>query len=96
MSRFTPGPWRVDANLGLGAYSVYSGDTHVCRTFTTSNLATITRETRDANAALIADAPALLEALRNLHDFSDVMLKYETESKAAFTEAVRLLEKHGA
>ena len=50
-----------------------------------------------ADAAFMADAPAILEALRELHDFAEPSQHHRIRdrSKAAFASAVKLLEKHG-
>jgi hypothetical protein len=50
-----------------------------------------------ANAELMADAPRLLEALRNLLTYSEPLLGWQhiDEAEQAFTEAHELLEKHG-
>ena len=66
----TPGPWRVDATVALGAYGVWTDyATHpghdgagygsqICSMLPTKR----TDKTRDADAKLIAAAPDLLEA----------------------------------
>ena len=83
MNKFTPGPWRVDATVSLGAYGVstaygdhkgYDGQMYpsqVCSVLTDSTRARAeSRDVRDANAELIAAAPDLLEACEDaLHDY---------------------------
>jgi hypothetical protein len=71
MESFTPGPWRVDETVALGAYGVWTdygthlGDgghtfpSQVCSVFP-RNESDFPREQRDANARLIAAAPELL------------------------------------
>jgi hypothetical protein len=51
----------------------------------------------DGNAALIADAPAMLDALRELVDFAQLYEhhRYYERSKAAFDRAYDILERHG-
>jgi len=74
-TRFTPGPWEVDATVALGAYGVWTGyATHpghdgagypseVCSVFR-GNESDFDQETRNANAALISAAPELLAQLK--------------------------------
>ena len=74
MTGHTPGPWRVDSTVSLGAYGVWTAySTHpgydgagyespICSMNPAEQL--IPREQRDANARLIAAAPELLEALK--------------------------------
>jgi hypothetical protein len=69
----TPGPWEVDGNKALGAYGVWTSyATHpghngagypsqVCSVYS-GNKSDFDRQTRDANARLIAAAPDLLAA----------------------------------
>jgi hypothetical protein len=49
-----------------------------------------------ANAALMADAPALLGVLRNLLAYSEIHRSWDgiDEAEQAFTEAHEMLEKH--
>lgn len=59
----TPGPWRVK-----GIRSVVADKTHICANGETMSLpnavvCTVDNHDREANARLIAAAPALLEAL---------------------------------
>jgi hypothetical protein len=51
----------------------------------------------DGTAALIADAPAMLDALRELVDFAEVDKhhRYHGRSKAAFDRAYEILKRHG-
>lgn len=77
MNKHTPGPWRVDETKALGAYGVWTeyathpGDdgagypSKICSVLQGGDRR-ISREQRDANAALIAAAPDLLEACRKI------------------------------
>ena len=49
------------------------------------------------NQSLMADAPALLESSRELHDFAEPSTHYRDgeRSKQAFATAIKLLKKHG-
>jgi hypothetical protein len=74
--KITPGDWRVDETVALGAYGVWSGDKQICRVRLGSDGA-IPREERDANARLIAAAPELLAAckaaLYQIQELDDVL-----------------------
>lgn len=66
VSSHTPGTWRVDETVALGAYGVWAdypvNDTNqgqVCSVYP-GNQSDFPREMRDANARLIAAAPDLL------------------------------------
>lgn len=64
----TPGPWRVDETVALGAYGVWTDGEcmrQVCRVYNGVD-DSLPRQERDANARLIAAAPELLEALQVL------------------------------
>ena len=104
-SKHTPGPWRV----GRGKFRRFdihqdSGPTVGGRYIGTTKANRIGEMPEsvfmedEANARLIADAPALLDALRELHDFSvvDVHWRNKEQSKKAFQTAIDLLTKHGA
>ena len=75
----TPGPWRVDGTVALGAYGVWTdygthpGDVpgelypdQVCSVYH-MNKSDFDRATRDANAKLIAESPNLLAELIKAH-----------------------------
>jgi hypothetical protein len=94
-SKFTPGPWEVHGPTEEGNASrrVFAGTTY---------LGTVTNSDMDpqeiaANAELWADAPRLLEVLRRVLEYSDIKTSWLTidEAEQAFTEAHKLLEKHG-
>lgn len=71
-AKFTKGPWRVDRTVALGAYGVWTEytvadgatDHHVqIASVYTGNRSDVSREQRDANAALIAASPELYATL---------------------------------
>jgi hypothetical protein len=88
-SRFTPGPWVAIKNPAFSdcwyvkANGLFLGHA--------------VEENAQANAELMADAPRLLEVLRNLLTYSEPLLGWQhiDEAEQAFTEAHELLEKHG-
>ena len=93
-SKFTPGPW------GFQESEVYKNTWRI--TADGQRLASLDSDDGDpaqtqANAELMADAPRLLEALRNLLTYSEPLLGWQhiDEAEQAFTEAHELLEKHG-
>ena len=85
--KHTPGPWEIREVDGLfaiahsGGWILESDDEQQDR----------------ADAKLIAAAPDLLEALRELHDFSMTMSNrtYRERSEAAFKNAAALLNRLG-
>jgi hypothetical protein len=88
-SKFTPGPLTATQNETVkGLWDVRSD-----RDF----LGVAFDESAQANAELWADAPRLLEVLRNLLTYSEPLLGWQhiDEAEQAFTEAHELLEKHG-
>jgi hypothetical protein len=92
-SKFTKGPWRVNDPLKAGSELwVYSDATYLG---TVKNLLMTPKEIA-ANAELMADAPRLLEVLRNLLTYSEPLLGWQhlDEAEQAFTEAHEMLEKH--
>ena len=98
---YTPGPWKIHGD-GSRQYrylavidSILDKDGKVlanciCHVACSNPQA-------DGNAKLIADAPAMLNALRELVDFAEVdeHRRYHDRSKAAFERAYDILEKHG-
>lgn len=66
---FTPGPWEVDSGMVQTGREILSTGLHIpiCHMDREYNNGTLPVE-RDANARLIAAAPDLLEALRDLND----------------------------
>ena len=90
-SKFTPGPWRVEkSNTYKNTWWVIVGENRLARV---GGSPTDTK----ANAELMADAPRLLEVLRNLLTYSEPLLGWQhiDEAEQAFTETHKLLEKHG-
>jgi hypothetical protein len=93
-SKFTPGPYRVMGPVSENSDSkrVFAGTTY---------LGTVTNSDMDpeeiaANAELWADAPRLLEVLRQVLEYSDIKTSWLTidEAEQAFDDANELLEKH--
>ena len=93
-SKFTPGPWEVHGPTQEGNASkrVFAGTTYL-GTVTNSDMAP---EEIAANAELMADAPRMLEVLRNLLAYSEIGPSWDgiDEAEQAFTEAHEFLEKH--
>lgn len=83
MSKFTPGPWRVDS-----AGNVVSESPGVVEKIAVSIF--VGSERRKANAALIAQAPAMYEALK--HALED-MDKIDAVCKLAGVHKFDLLRK---
>ena len=93
-SKFTPGPWGVEKSEAYKDTWRITADGH--------RLASLAGDDGEptetkANAELMADAPALLEVLRNLLTYSEPLLGWQhiDEAEQAFGEANDLLEKHG-
>ena len=94
-SKFTPGPWEahgptVEGNASRRVFAeiAYLG--------TVSN-SDMSIEEIAANAELMADAPRLLEVLRNLLAYAEIPQSWDgiDEAEQAFTEAHELIDKHG-
>jgi hypothetical protein len=94
-SKFTKGPWEVHGPTEepSAAKRVFSGTTY---------LGTVTNSDMDpeeiaANAELMADAPRLLEVLRQVLEYSDIKTSWLTidEAEQAFDDANELIDKHG-
>jgi hypothetical protein len=96
-SKFTPGPWGAERVIGAKwiHWSIHTENQFVGST----GFLGISLEEQQANAELIADAPRLLEVLRNVLTYSDFNPNWDgidvAEAERAFTEADALLEKHG-
>jgi hypothetical protein len=93
-AKFTKGPW-VAEKVTAGNRTYWS--IHTDREFigSTADMESFGYE-QEANAELMADAPALLEVLRKLHDFSmPLRATRREESELAFADAKAILEKHG-
>jgi hypothetical protein len=93
-SKFTPGPWGVEKS------ETYKDTWRI--TADGQRLASLDgddgepKETQ-ANAELMADAPRLLEVLRNLLTYSEPLLGWQhiDEAEQAFGDANELIDKHG-
>jgi hypothetical protein len=93
-SKFTPGPYCVmgPSQENSDSKRVFAGTTY---------LGTVTNSDMDpeeiaANAELWADAPRLLEVLRQVLEYSHIDQSWLTidEAEQAFIEAHEMLEKH--
>lgn len=71
--KFTPAPWYVDNNPGHDEIHVW-GDQKLITTIFEYN------ESRDANAELIAQAPAMYEAMKKVVDETEFMHKVACDS----------------
>lgn len=82
-----PGPWQVDETRAIGAYSVWhhtdQASERICSVYDGDSEFDLDRETRDANARLIAASPDLYAACIS-------MLGYVGGS-VDFVEAMRLI-----
>ena len=92
-SKFTKGPWVAEQHRDCGIFRIKAGDQNI------ASLSFWNEANEEANAELMADAPALLEVLRKVLTHSDFNPNWdgidEAEAEQAFTEANELLEKHG-
>ena len=93
-SRFTPGPWEVlhDPSVPRSKRIGAAGKHLAIVSSSWMDLAEI-----EANAELMADAPALLKVLRKVLTYSEPLLGWQhiDEAEQAFGDANELLEKHG-
>ena len=90
-SKFTPGPWVAELRKDCGIFRIKAGEENIASLSFWSEL------NENANAELMADAPALLEVLRKVLDYADMSTSWQhlDQAEQAFTEAHELLEKHG-
>ena len=92
-SKFTPGPWGVlhDPNAPRLRRIGSTGKQLAIVSSSRISLAEI-----DANAELMADAPRMLEVLRNLLAYAEIPRSWDGigEAEQAFTQAHEMLEKH--
>ena len=90
-SKFTKGPWVAEPHRDCGIFRIKAGEENI------ASLSFWNEANEDANSELIADAPRLLAALRNLLTYSEPLLGWQhiDEAEQAFTKAHELLEKHG-
>jgi len=93
-SKFTPGPYCVmgPSQENSDSKRVFAGTTY---------LGTVTNSDMDpeeiaANAELWADAPRMLDVLRNLLAYAEIPRSWDgiDEAEQAFTQAHEMLEKH--
>jgi hypothetical protein len=95
MSEHTPGPWRIEGDIVKTVIS--DGFKHVATVnyfnCGTGDPRTISKKEHAANARLIAKAPELIEALRDLADFQNgpPLVKYADEWRKAHDRAYQLL-----
>jgi hypothetical protein len=92
-TKFTPGPWVVEKP------EAYKDTWRI--TADGQRLASLDSEDGDpeetkANAELMADAPRMLEVLRNLLAYAEIHQSWDgiDEAEQAFTQAHEMLEKH--
>jgi hypothetical protein len=92
-SKFTKGPWVAEQHRDCGIFRIKAGDQNI------ASLSFWNEANEEANAELMADAPALLKVLRKVLEYSDFNPNWDgidqAEAERAFTEADGLLEKHG-
>lgn len=65
----TPGPWKVNGQAGYAGHTVIDTNGRSVAAFPSSSKRP--KSERDANARLIASAPELLAALKDLEAFAD-------------------------
>jgi hypothetical protein len=100
-SKFTPGPWRVEKSSNFqSTHRVKAGKVFLCAAvggLDSGNENGTNPEETKANAELMADAPRMLEVLREIHDLGIPFEHGEKTKKAreAFWATKDLLEKHG-
>jgi hypothetical protein len=90
-SKFTKGPWVAEPHRDCGIFRIKAGEENI------ASLSFWNEANEEANAELMADAPALLKVLRRVLEYSDIKTSWLTidEAEQAHTEAHELLEKHG-
>ena len=66
MTEHTPGPWHVRMQRVDPRPYIYAGDVLLAKTYRTTLHNRLTQEIGEANAALIAAAPDMLEVLEQL------------------------------
>lgn len=99
MSEHTPGPWKVSRRFDVyqDTQTPGVGGTFVASTKGHSPLPESVNQVCEADAVLIAAAPELADALRELHDFAivDTHHPYAKRSAEAFRKAGELLRRIG-
>ena len=91
-SKFTPGPLEAKENKWeKHPWGVFAGDI-----FLGVAIETGAEGEAKANAELWADAPRMLEVLRNLLAYAEIPQSWDgiDEAEQAFTQAHEMLEKH--
>jgi len=83
-SKFTPGPWVAEPHKNCGLFRIKAGEENMV------SLAFWNEANEDANAELMADAPAMLELLRGIRDAEN-----DVELYLSLKLADAILEKHG-
>ena len=91
MSSHTPGPWKVCGDL-RSVCSLQGPEWNARRSRNICRMqdARLTKETQEANARLIAAAPDLLEALKNILDCKRCVICDEAKS-----EVLKAINKAG-
>jgi hypothetical protein len=87
-SKFTPGPWVAEQHRDCGIFRIKAGDQNI------ASLSFWNESNEEANAELMAEAPALLEVLDTLYDCIDHE-KLLPSQLDAYHRARELLAKHG-
>ena len=97
MSNHTPGPWTVKRRFDVyhDTQTRGVGGTFVASTKGISELPESVNQVCEADAKLIAAAPELAEALRELHDWYAFDAQFAERSQAAFNKAAELLRRIG-
>ncbi len=98
MSEHTPGPWKIHRGKHNRDYlaiidSIPDKDGKVVANCICH--VAMTNDDRTANANLIAAAPELADALRELHKWSQLNSVHYSKSSAAFNKAAELLRRIG-
>lgn len=95
----TPGPWKYHEGgaivmTGDGQMSV--ADIRGFGKLETSLGTSQAIKIMDANGRLIADAPRMLELIRELHDFAEPLRSHAERGRQAFRDAAIFLGEHGS
>jgi hypothetical protein len=98
MSKFTPGPWKIIP--GFCKMKVYAGEKYQghfciadCHQFDIANDPEAATIEKEANAALIAAAPAMYESLKALLDTRDKTACMVLEAQEKAHKALRAAER---
>lgn len=93
----TPGPWELSGTTIRGTRNDLGRLGVVADTAVHHSNQTDMKPEHEANARLVADAPSILAALRELHDFAEPSQHFRDmqRSRKAFETASKLLKKHG-